>query len=78
VISTILAYFAQSDRMNPRNSAGVKMIADELPYRERQLTFHAPGLCEWGQNPTFPNFGTERENDASPPRRLQSGLNRNI
>jgi hypothetical protein len=60
---SIFLYFEGPDGMVFEYSSGVKMIADELLYRERQLTFDPPGLREWVQNPTFPNFATEREND---------------
>jgi 2,3-dihydroxy-p-cumate/2,3-dihydroxybenzoate 3,4-dioxygenase len=49
-------YFAGPDGMVFEYSSGVKMIADELLYRERQLTFDPPGLCEWGAKPDIAEF----------------------
>jgi len=49
-------YFEGPDGMVFEYSAGVKMIADELLYRERQLTFEPPGFCEWGAKPDIPEF----------------------
>ena len=49
-------YFEGPDGMVFEYSSGVKMIADELLYRERQLTFDPPGLCEWGAKPDVPEF----------------------
>ena len=39
-------YFEGPDGMVFEYSSGVKMIADELLYRERQLTFDPAGFCE--------------------------------
>ena len=49
-------YFEGPDGMIFEYSSGVKMIADELLYRERQLTFDPPGLCEWGAKPDIAEF----------------------
>ena len=49
-------YFEGPDGMVFEYSSGVKMIADELLFRERQLTFDPPGLCEWGAKPDVPEF----------------------
>jgi 2,3-dihydroxy-p-cumate/2,3-dihydroxybenzoate 3,4-dioxygenase len=49
-------YFEGPDGMVFEYSSGVKMIADELLYRERQLTFDPAGLCEWGAKPDVPEF----------------------
>jgi 2,3-dihydroxy-p-cumate/2,3-dihydroxybenzoate 3,4-dioxygenase len=49
-------YFEGPDGMVFEYSSGVKMIADELLYRERQLTFEPAGLCEWGAKPDIPEF----------------------
>jgi 2,3-dihydroxy-p-cumate/2,3-dihydroxybenzoate 3,4-dioxygenase len=49
-------YFEGPDGMVFEYSSGVKMIADELLYRERQLTFEPVGLCEWGAKPDIPEF----------------------
>ncbi|HEV2955275.1 MAG TPA: VOC family protein [Xanthobacteraceae bacterium] len=49
-------YFEGPDGMVFEYSSGVKMIADELLYRERQLTFQPAGLCEWGAKPDIAEF----------------------
>jgi 2,3-dihydroxy-p-cumate/2,3-dihydroxybenzoate 3,4-dioxygenase len=49
-------YFEGPDGMVFEYSSGVKMIADELLYRERQLTFEPTGFCEWGAKPNIPEF----------------------
>jgi 2,3-dihydroxy-p-cumate/2,3-dihydroxybenzoate 3,4-dioxygenase len=49
-------YFEGPDGMVFEYSSGVKMIADELLYRERQLTFAPKGLCEWGSKPDVAEF----------------------
>lgn len=49
-------YFAGPDGMVFEYSSGVKMIADELLYRERQLPFDPTGLCEWGAKPDIAEF----------------------
>jgi 2,3-dihydroxy-p-cumate/2,3-dihydroxybenzoate 3,4-dioxygenase len=48
--------FEGPDGMVFEYSSGVKMIADELLYRERQFTFASRGLCEWGSKPDVPEF----------------------
>ena len=37
-------------------SSGVRSIADELMYRERQFEFAPPGFCEWGAKPGIKEF----------------------
>ena len=37
-------------------SSGVREIADELLYRERQFPFEAKGFCEWGAKPQIKEF----------------------
>src|SRR5437016_3339094 len=49
-------YFEGPDGMVFEYSSGVKMIADELLYRERQLTFDPAGFCEWGAKPDVAEF----------------------
>jgi 2,3-dihydroxy-p-cumate/2,3-dihydroxybenzoate 3,4-dioxygenase len=49
-------YFEGPDGMVFEYSSGVKMIADELLYRERQLTFDPAGFCEWGAKPDIAEF----------------------
>jgi len=49
-------YFEGPDGMVFEYSSGVKMIADELLYRERQLSFDPAGFCEWGAKPDVPEF----------------------
>jgi 2,3-dihydroxy-p-cumate/2,3-dihydroxybenzoate 3,4-dioxygenase len=49
-------YFEGPDGMVFEYSSGVKMIADELLYRERQLSFDPRGFCEWGAKPDVPEF----------------------
>jgi 2,3-dihydroxy-p-cumate/2,3-dihydroxybenzoate 3,4-dioxygenase len=49
-------YFEGPDGMIFEYSSGVKMIADELLYRERQLSFDPAGFCEWGAKPDVPEF----------------------
>jgi 2,3-dihydroxy-p-cumate/2,3-dihydroxybenzoate 3,4-dioxygenase len=49
-------YFEGPDGMVFEYSSGVKMIADELLYRERQLPFGPTGLCEWGAKPEIAEF----------------------
>ena len=49
-------YFEGPDGMVFEYSSGVKMITDELLYRERQFTFDPRGLCEWGSKPDVPEF----------------------
>jgi 2,3-dihydroxy-p-cumate/2,3-dihydroxybenzoate 3,4-dioxygenase len=49
-------YFKGPDGMVFEYSSGVKSIADELLYRERQLPFDPTGFCEWGAKPEIPEF----------------------
>jgi len=49
-------YFEGPDGMVFEYSSGVKVIADELLYRERQLSFDPAGFCEWGAKPDIPQF----------------------
>jgi len=49
-------YFEGPDGMVFEYSSGVKMIADELLYRERQLAFNPTGFCEWGAKPDVAEF----------------------
>jgi 2,3-dihydroxy-p-cumate/2,3-dihydroxybenzoate 3,4-dioxygenase len=49
-------YFLGPDDMVFEYSSGVKMITDELLYRERQLPFVPAGFCEWGAKPDVPEF----------------------
>jgi 2,3-dihydroxy-p-cumate/2,3-dihydroxybenzoate 3,4-dioxygenase len=49
-------YFKGPDGMVFEYSSGVKSIADELLYRERQLPFDPRGFCEWGAKPEIAEF----------------------
>ena len=49
-------YFEGPDGMVFEYSSGVKHIADELLYRERQLPFDPKGFCEWGAKPQIKEF----------------------
>jgi 2,3-dihydroxy-p-cumate/2,3-dihydroxybenzoate 3,4-dioxygenase len=49
-------YFEGPDGMVFEYSSGVKMIADELLYRERQFAFDPTGFCEWGAKPDVAEF----------------------
>jgi 2,3-dihydroxy-p-cumate/2,3-dihydroxybenzoate 3,4-dioxygenase len=49
-------YFEGPDGMVFEYSSGVRSIADELLYRERQLSFDPAGFCEWGSKPEIPEF----------------------
>ena len=49
-------YFEGPDGMIFEYSSGVREIADELLYRERQLPFAAKGFCEWGAKPQIREF----------------------
>jgi 2,3-dihydroxy-p-cumate/2,3-dihydroxybenzoate 3,4-dioxygenase len=44
-------YFKGPDGMVFEYSSGVKSIADELLYRERQFPFNHTGFCHWGAKP---------------------------
>jgi 2,3-dihydroxy-p-cumate/2,3-dihydroxybenzoate 3,4-dioxygenase len=49
-------YFEGPDRMVFEYSSGVREIADEMLYRERQLPSDAKGFCEWGAKPQIKEF----------------------
>jgi len=49
-------YFEGPDGMVYEYSSGVRSIADELLYRERQFEFAPPGFCEWGAKPEIKEF----------------------
>ena len=49
-------YFEGPDGMVFEYSSGVRSIADELLYRERQLSFDPKGFCEWGAKPQIAEF----------------------
>jgi 2,3-dihydroxy-p-cumate/2,3-dihydroxybenzoate 3,4-dioxygenase len=49
-------YFEGPDAMVFEYSSGVREIADELLYRERQLPFEPKGFCEWGAKPEIKEF----------------------
>jgi 2,3-dihydroxy-p-cumate/2,3-dihydroxybenzoate 3,4-dioxygenase len=49
-------YFTGPDGMVFEYSSGVRSIADELLYRERQFTFQPEGLCYWGARPAITEF----------------------
>jgi 2,3-dihydroxy-p-cumate/2,3-dihydroxybenzoate 3,4-dioxygenase len=49
-------YFEGPDGMVYEYSSGVREIADELLYRERQFEFGPPGFCEWGATPRIREF----------------------
>jgi 2,3-dihydroxy-p-cumate/2,3-dihydroxybenzoate 3,4-dioxygenase len=49
-------YFEGPDGMIFEYSSGVREIADELLYRERQLAFDPKGFCEWGAKPQIREF----------------------
>lgn len=49
-------YFEGPDGMVYEYSSGVRSIADELLYRERQFEFAPPGFCEWGAKPQIKEF----------------------
>ena len=49
-------YFEGPDGMVYEYSSGVRSIADELMYRERQFEFAPPGFCEWGAKPEIKEF----------------------
>lgn len=50
-------YFAGPDGMVFEYSSGVRSIADELLWRERQLPFDPKGFCQWGAKPRVREFG---------------------
>ena len=49
-------YFEGPDGMVFEYSSGVRSIADELLYRERQLRFDPKGFCQWGAKPQIREF----------------------
>jgi 2,3-dihydroxy-p-cumate/2,3-dihydroxybenzoate 3,4-dioxygenase len=49
-------YFEGPDGMVFEYSSGVRHIADELLYRERQFPFDPKGFCEWGAKPQIKEF----------------------
>lgn len=49
-------YFEGPDGMVFEYSSGVRSIADELLYRERQLRFDPKGFCQWGAVPQIREF----------------------
>jgi 2,3-dihydroxy-p-cumate/2,3-dihydroxybenzoate 3,4-dioxygenase len=49
-------YFEGPDGMVFEYSSGVREIADELLYRERQFPFSPNGFCEWGAKPQIKEF----------------------
>ena len=49
-------YFEGPDGMVFEYSSGVREIADELLYRERQFPFDSKGFCHWGAKPNVPEF----------------------
>jgi 2,3-dihydroxy-p-cumate/2,3-dihydroxybenzoate 3,4-dioxygenase len=49
-------YFEGPDGMVFEYSSGVRSIADELLYRERQLRFDPKGFCQWGSQPQIREF----------------------
>jgi 2,3-dihydroxy-p-cumate/2,3-dihydroxybenzoate 3,4-dioxygenase len=51
-------YFQGPDGMVFEYSSGVRSIADELLYRERQFPFEPRGFCQWGAKPKIAEFRT--------------------
>ncbi len=51
-------YFQGPDSMVFEYSSGVRSIADELLYRERQFPFEPKGFCQWGAKPKIAEFHT--------------------
>jgi 2,3-dihydroxy-p-cumate/2,3-dihydroxybenzoate 3,4-dioxygenase len=49
-------YFEGPDGMVFEYSSGVRSIADELLYRERQFPFEPKGFCYWGAKPQIRQF----------------------
>ena len=49
-------YFEGPDGMVFEYSSGVRSIADELLYRERQLRSDPKGFCQWGAKPQIREF----------------------
>lgn len=49
-------YFEGPDGMIFEYSSGVRDIADELIYREKQFPAEPKGFCHWGSKPDIPEF----------------------
>lgn len=49
-------YFEGPDGMVFEYSSGVREIADELLWRERQFPFEPKGFCKWGAKPAVAEF----------------------
>lgn len=49
-------YFEGPDGMVFEYSSGVREIADELLWRERQFLFEPQGFCKWGAKPNITEF----------------------
>ena len=49
-------YFEGPDGMVFEYSSGVRSIADELLYRERQFPMDPKGFCKWGAKPDIKEF----------------------
>ena len=49
-------YFQGPGGMVFEYSSGVRSIADELLYRERQFPFEPRGFCQWGAKPAITEF----------------------
>ncbi len=54
--SATVLYFTGPDGMTFEFSSGVRLIADELLYRERQFPAEPKGFCYWGARPDVPEF----------------------
>ena len=52
-------YFIGPDGMVFEFSSGVRLIADELLYRERQLPAEPKGFCQWGAKPGIAEFADD-------------------
>ena len=57
-------YFEGPDGMVFEYSSGVREIADELLYRDRQFPFDPKGFCHWGAKPDVPEFRNSAVNVA--------------
>jgi 2,3-dihydroxy-p-cumate/2,3-dihydroxybenzoate 3,4-dioxygenase len=58
-------YFEGPDGMVFEYSSGVREIADELLYRERQFPFNPKGFCHWGAKPDVPEFRQKEPGNAA-------------
>jgi len=58
-------YFEGPDGMVFEYSSGVREIADELLYRERQFPFNPKGFCHWGAKPDVPEFRQKESGNAA-------------